>query len=73
MNKAVDFSVSFLILEIYLIVWTIWLGSLLLPLSGSGERYGESVSTKILLVGMDLKVSTSSLFFLKVIIPLAEN
>ena len=50
-----------------------WLGSFDFPLSGSGDKYGESVSTSILSIGIDLKTSVSYVFFLKVIIPLAEK
>ena len=44
-----------------------------LPLSGSGDKYGESVSTNILLFGIDLNVLANSLLFLNVITPLARK
>ena len=53
-------------------VCVIWLGSFGLPLRGSGDKYGESVSIRILPEGKFLNVSANSLDFLNVIIPLAE-
>ena len=50
----------------------ILLGSLGLPLKGSGDKYGESVSTKIFSFGICLKVLANSDEFLNVTIPLAE-
>ena len=47
-------------------------GSLGLPLNGSGERYGESVSTNILSFGKDKNVLANSNDFLNVTTPLAE-
>ena len=47
-------------------------GSFDLPLKGSGDKYGESVSTKILSFGKDKKVSARSLDFLNVTTPLAD-
>ena len=47
-------------------------GSFGLPLKGSGDRYGASVSTRILFEGIALNVSANSLDFLKVITPLAD-
>ena len=53
-------------------VYFIKLGSLDLPLKGTGARYGASVSTKILLFGIFLKVLARSSDFLKVTTPLAD-
>ena len=50
----------------------ILLGSFDLPLKGSGDRYGESVSTRIFSFGSDKKVSAKSFDFLKVTTPLAD-
>ena len=47
-------------------------GSFGLPLKGSGDRYGESVSTRSLLFGIDKKVSANSFDFLNVTTPLAD-
>ena len=47
-------------------------GSFDFPLKGSGERYGESVSTNIRLFGMEENVSAKSIDFLKVTTPLEE-
>ena len=62
----------FLIRDRNLTVCTILAGSLGLPLNGSGDRYGESVSTRILSLGSDKKVSAKSFDFLNVTIPLAD-
>ena len=43
-----------------------------MPLKGTGDKYGESVSTRILLSGISLKVWASIFDFLKVTTPLAE-
>ena len=43
----------------------IWLGSLGLPRKGSGDKYGASVSTKILSAGIDLNVFANSFDFLQ--------
>ena len=48
-------------------------GSFFLPLLGSGAKKGLSVSMSNLSSGITLKVSCSSVEFLKVIIPLAEK
>ena len=53
-------------------VCVIKLGSLDLPLNGSGAKYGESVSTSILSLGISANVLANSLDFLKVTTPLAE-
>ena len=53
-------------------VWTRKLGSFDLPLKGTGAKYGESVSTKILSLGISLNVEANSWDFLKVTTPLAE-
>ena len=53
-------------------VCIILLGSLGFPLKGTGDKYGASVSTRILSDGICLKVSASSSDFLNVITPLAE-
>tara|TARA_A100001015_G_C14736996_1_gene612136 strand:+ start:143 stop:283 length:141 start_codon:yes stop_codon:yes gene_type:complete len=45
---------------------------LVLPLSGTGAKYGESVSTKIFSFGISLKVLANSSDFLNVTTPLAE-
>ena len=37
-----------------------WLGSFDFPLSGSGDKYGESVSKSILSIGIDLKTWTEN-------------
>ncbi len=47
-------------------------GSLLLPLNGSGLRYGESVSINIFSIGTYFTTSLRSEDFLKVIMPLNE-
>ena len=47
-------------------------GSLDFPRCGTGAKYGASVSTKILSLGISLKVFANSSDFLKVITPLAE-
>ena len=47
-------------------------GSLLLPLFGIGAKYGESVSTNSLSIGIEDIVSESSFEPLKVIIPLID-
>ena len=52
--------------------FTAILGSFDLPLKGSGERYGESVSTNILSTGSSEKVFAKEVDFLNVIIPLAD-
>ena len=44
-------------------------GSFLPPLTGSGDKYGESVSTNILSSGIFFIVSLNSPAFLKVTIP----
>ena len=43
-----------------------------MPLNGTGARYGESVSTKILSLGIALNVEANSLDLLNVTTPLAE-
>ena len=48
------------------------LGSLDFPLKGTGDKYGESVSTSIFSLGISLNVLARSSDFLKVITPLAE-
>ena len=50
----------------------IWLGSLVLPRKGSGDKYGASVSTNILSAGIDLNVFANSFDFLNVTTPLAD-
>ena len=47
-------------------------GSFNFPLFGSGVKYGASVSTINLSTGIKETVSTNSLEFLNVIIPLTE-
>ena len=48
-------------------------GSFFFPRLGTGARNGLSVSIKILLSGINLKVSCNKEEFLKVMIPLAEK
>ena len=48
------------------------LGSFGLPLSGTGARYGASVSTNIFLFGISLKVFAKSRDLLNVTTPLAD-
>ena len=57
----------------FLTVYLINDGSFFFPLLGSGAKNGLSVSTNNFYKGIDLKVSCSSVEFLKVIIPLAEK
>ena len=57
----------------FLRIWIIKLGSFLLPLNGSGDKKGLSVSISNLSSGIILKVFCKSVLFLNVIIPLAEN
>ena len=47
-------------------------GSFGFPLKGSGDKYGESVSTKIRSFGREKKVSANTFDFLKVTTPLAD-
>ena len=48
------------------------LGSFGFPLKGTGAKYGASVSTSILSVGISLNVFAKSSDFLNVTTPLAE-
>ena len=50
----------------------IFFGSFLLPLTGSGDKYGESVSTNNLSKGTISNAFLSSEDFLNVTIPLAD-
>ena len=60
---------SFLINDKHSAMYTRFLGWLSFPLFGSGDRYGESVSTNILSIGISFIVSLNSPAFLKVTIP----
>ena len=74
--SVVDFIITsfdtFLIFESFSTVWIILAGSLDFPLLGSGDKYGESVSTNNLFIGIYDTASTKLIDFLNVIIPLSE-
>ena len=53
-------------------VWVIKDGSLFCPLFGIGDKYGESVSTNNLFIGINDTASASRFEFLNVIIPLID-
>ena len=63
---------TFLIWANFSTVCIMYDGSLDFPLYGKGAKYGESVSTNSLSIGIEETVSASSVEFLKVIIPLTE-
>ena len=72
--SIINFSSSiFLRLASFCAVNLMYEGSFFLPLFGSGDKKGLSVSIKSLSSGTFLNVSCNSVEFLKVIIPLAEK
>lgn len=59
----------FLILEIYFAIYNKFDGLLLIPLHGSGDKYGESVSMNIRSIGTNCAVFFTSYALRKVTIP----
>ena len=66
------FLFIFFIIDNFSMVWVIKDGSLFCPLLGIGDKYGESVSTNNLFIGINYTASASRFEFLNVMIPLID-